>query len=88
MKFAKKLPLSYRVWRQLWNNTARCCADLFDPVLGIRQTFVSRSAYCSSSGVVLRSVITGSYRQQRDWMSAAGEWHKCVLRTAKFIPFE
>lgn len=88
MKFAKKLQLSYRVWRPLWYNTACCCADLFGPVLENRQTFVSRSAWCSSTGVVLRSVITGSYRQQTGWMTAADEGHKCKLRTAKFILFE
>ena len=82
MKFVKKLQLSYRVWRQLWNKTARCCADLFDTVLGIRQIFVSRSACCSSCGVVLRSVITGRNRQQTGWMAAGDEGRKCELRSS------
>ena len=88
MTIAKKLQLSYRVEAVVEQHSTLLSGFVWPCIGDQTDCFVSRSAWNSSSGVVLRSVITGSCRQQTGCMAEADEGHKCVLRAAKFIPFE
>jgi hypothetical protein len=80
--------LSYREWRRLWNNTARCCSDFFDHVLGyLTDSCVSSSALYVAR-MVLRSLIDNWQQTPVDRLAvAADEGHKYELRTAEVITF-